>query len=136
MSVKKQVAKSSQSSDVPGQAQIAFGQVAIRSGPLPDPHTLAEYERLLTNSANRIFLMAEKDQQFNHTFQLREQAMRARTMFFGQIFGFLLGLAALAAAILLSFNGKSLSGAAIFLGAVATLIATAVWSHQVPQKKQ
>ncbi len=37
-------------------------QITTRSGPIPDPGTLAEYDALLPGAAERILKMAEKQQ--------------------------------------------------------------------------
>jgi uncharacterized membrane protein len=116
----------------PAKEQLTFRQVIVtRSGPLPDPQTLREYSQLVPDAVERIFSMAERDQQFIQTYQLREQAGRHRHLLAGQIFGFILGISAIAAAVALALNDKSLTGATIFLGGVVTLIGTAIWAQKV-----
>lgn len=50
----------------PGGAVTTFSaqetRISAHSGPLPSPETLAEYERLHPGSTERIFRMAEKEQ--------------------------------------------------------------------------
>lgn len=119
--------------------QLIFQQrIVSRSGPLPDPETLRVYEDLLPGASDRIFRMAEKDQNFVHTHQMRGQSFAFWTKTVGQIFGFLLGVTALIGCIYLAAHDKSFAGAVLFLGAVGTLIGTAVWasSSKSTEKKQ
>lgn len=114
------------------QAQFTIEQ---RSGPLPDPATLREYESILPQAADRIFSLAEREQVFAHTYNLNEQKARGRATLLGQVFGFVLGILGVAGAVVLSVYGKELGGVAIFVGAVGTLIFTAVWGKRAPAKK-
>lgn len=134
MKPKKQIASPKQPQPVAQSIQLTAQTTVHRSGPLPDPVTLKEYDDILPGAAGRIFLMAEKDQAFHHSLHLREQATQHRTLLLGQVFGFLLGVMALAGAVFLSVNGLGLAGAAVFIGAVATLISAAVWAKRPPRK--
>lgn len=134
MKPKKQIASPKEPQAVAQSIKLTAQTTVHRSGPLPDPITLKEYDDILPGAAERIFLIAEKDQAFHHTLYLRDQSAQHRTLLLGQIFGFILGVLALAAAVLLSINGLGLAGAAVFIGAVATLISAAVWAKRPPKK--
>ena len=71
-----------------------------RSGPLPDPETLKDYELILPKAADRIFTLAERDQTFAHTYNLNEQKARAFATTLGQVFGFVLGLTGISGAVI------------------------------------
>lgn len=106
-----------------------------RSGPLPDPETLKEYEQIMPKAADRIFSLAEREQNFAHNYNFNEQKARAFATMLGQIFGFILGLVGITGAVVLSVYGKEFGGIVLFLGSVGTLIGTAVWGKNVPAKK-
>lgn len=112
-----------------GDQQIVFQQRTI-TGPLPDPETLKGYDDLSPGAADRIFKIAERDQQFLHAYQLRQQKSNNGIFVLGQIFGFFLGMAAIIAAVVLTLNDKSLEGGARFLGAMTALIGTAIWANR------
>ena len=126
-----------------GVAAVSTTEVTIqqRSGPLPDPATLREYQMILPTAVDRIFALAERDQSFAHTYNLNEQKLRDRTTLLGQLFGFSLGILGIVGAVVLAVYGKELGGGAVFVGAVGTLIFTAVWGKEkspketAPQKK-
>lgn len=107
----------------------------MRSGPLPDPQTLAEYETLLEGSANRIFQLAEKDQAFVHEAFFRDQRNAHRVTVLGQIFGFVLGTVGIVGAVWLISLDRSLTGLAVFAGALSTLIFAAAWGRKVDAAK-
>lgn len=69
------------------------------SGPLPSPETLEEYSRLINNGAERIMVMAEK--QSAHRMALERKFMNSNIWqgFIGQIFGLIVGLSAIGAAV-------------------------------------
>lgn len=119
-----------------GQHGLVFRQTTIaRSGPLPDPATLRQYEEMIPGAADRIINMAERDQQFIHAYQLRRQKGLFVTMCLGQVFGFSLGVAGLVAVVVFVLYDKPLAGLATMLLAVATLIGTAVWGRGDGEKK-
>lgn len=85
---------------------------------------------------DRIFSMAENDQKYFQTYQLREQRNKFLITVFGQVFGYTLGMGGVYAGFTLSMGNKSLEGVTLFLGAVATLIGTAIWSKSPPKQEK
>jgi uncharacterized membrane protein len=80
----------------------AIIEASFRIGPIPDPITLAQYNRVLPNAADRIVSMAEKehrhrmqekliDAQVNDTRQERDERR------LGQIFGLSIGVVSIVA---------------------------------------
>ncbi|MFV0627013.1 MAG: DUF2335 domain-containing protein [Alphaproteobacteria bacterium] len=59
---------------------------SIHRGPLPPPEILADYEKACPGSMDRIISMAEKEQNFSHTFQMKDNQYRL----FGTIMGFII----------------------------------------------
>lgn len=74
-------------------------ELTHHSGPLPPPEVLEKYNSAITNGADRIMVMAEKQQE--HRFELerstiKEQLSQSRR---GQRFGLIIGLAAIAGSV-------------------------------------
>ncbi|AOZ99605.1 DUF2335 domain-containing protein [Flavobacterium commune] len=92
------------------------------SGPLPDPETLTQYNQIITDGANRIMLMAEKQQ--NHRIELEKQAVTSQLSQSkkGQIFGFIITLLIVGCGTYLAVNGHEKTGI-VLIG--TTLVALA-----------
>lgn len=104
------------------ESSIVSG-TAIRteiSGPIPPPDVLADYERLLPGSANRIIRMAEAEQAHRHA--LQSKAIDARIIDanaarkearMGQFLGLAIGLVGLAAAVIIACLVRGSGGATV-----------------------
>ena len=103
-------------------------------GPLPPPEVLAKYNIAATNGADRIMLMAEKQQE--HRFELEkttinEQLSQSRR---GQTFGFLIGLTAIAGSVTCIMFGHEWSGALLGVGGVTGLVSVFVYGKSSQRK--
>ncbi len=96
---------------------IASTQSVSFSGPVPPPEQLAKYNQAFQNGAERVFQLAEKEQNHRHTLDKRDQELseqlvktdneikirdallRSR----GQIFAFFLALFCICTSVLLAF---------------------------------
>ena len=94
----------------------------MHSGPLPSPETLEGYSRLIPNGAERIMKMAEN--QSSHRMGLEKRAISGHINqgYIGQIFGFLIGLAAIGATVYLGINGQPFLGGAIGVTGITGLV--------------
>ena len=100
--------------------------IKSHSGPLPAAETLQEYENTMSGAANRVFLMAEKEQDDRigkgNTI-IRRQLNQSST---GQWMAFILALLFLGAGVFLGYNGHDwLAGTIVgttLLGLVAVFI--------------
>ena len=65
-----------------------------RQGPLPPPQELAEYDRILPGSADRI--IASSERQLNHRISIEQQTISSQNKQsgLGQIFGFIIAIVA------------------------------------------
>ena len=92
------------------------------SGPLPDPETLNQYNSIISDGANRIMVMAEKQQ--NHRIELEKKAVSSQLSQAkkGQIFGFIITLVIVGCGTYLALNGHEKTGI-ILIG--TTLVALA-----------
>nr|WP_255492142.1 DUF2335 domain-containing protein [Cetobacterium sp. 2A] len=98
-------------------------------GPLPHPDLLKKFEDITPGAAERILLMAEKEQQHRHQLEneilikeseniKNEIELKGR----GLIFGFLLALLIIIAGVYLLIFNKSLEGFSLILGSIAMII--------------
>ena len=99
------------------------------SGPLPTPDILLGYDEVLPGAAERIMRMAEKEQAMAEKDQASARevegiAVRAATADNrrGQIFGFLVALAAFGTASYLGYLGHGIAAAIVGGGTVVALV--------------
>jgi len=86
------------------QQQLIFSfMMQSHSGPIPDPETLARYNQIIPNGADRIMKMAEDQSQ--HRISLEAQVIPAQLKQSGrgQIFALVIGLASLVALVICAF---------------------------------
>jgi uncharacterized membrane protein len=82
-------------------------QVEGFSGPIPPPRTLKEYEAAHAGLAERIVIMAEKEQTHRHSMDTLVATSTVREKKRGQAFGFIIGTTALIASCVLGLNGAT-----------------------------
>ena len=127
-------------------------RISSHSGPLPSPVVLAEYERLFPGSAERFFVMAEKEQNDrvsrenqqlaadiehrNAVLALQESAHRGsfRSDIIGQVMGFLIALICVLGAIYAGIVVDRPWVAAILLGVPVIGIINAVRGMKAKDK--
>lgn len=97
---------------------VAFVEcIEMYKGPIPHPSIIAEYEKLIPGSADRILSMAER--QSSHRISLQSKVVEAeiKNSKKGQIFGFVLAILMIGAGITFAFLGME-------AGAITTIIIT------------
>ena len=104
---------------LPEHARDAAVEASSFSGPLPPPMLYREYERALPGSAERILVMAEKEQNHRIAWEETAQGASVRETARGQWLGFAIAVACIGAAIFLAVNGHGWVAAVAFgIGAV------------------
>ena len=90
-------------------------------GPLPHPDILREYESIVPGGAERIFARFEK--QSDHRMQLEDFAIREelKQSSRGQIFGLVISLFGLGAAVALALMGHEIIAATLAGGTIVSL---------------
>jgi uncharacterized membrane protein len=83
---------------------------------------MADYERILPGSADRIIAMAERQSAHRQTIEGNVIDSNTVTERRGQIFGFILGLLGLGGGIALSLSGKLTIGLAMFLTVLVAFV--------------
>ncbi len=81
-------------------------QSASFEGPMPPPAILEGYERLVPGAAERILAMAESDTKHQHSIELAALRAMENEVKRGQIFAFVIGLAALLASMFALYMGS------------------------------
>jgi uncharacterized membrane protein len=128
--------KGAKSAPVATQFQIEATFAQHFRGPLPPPELLDHYEKILPGGAERIFRMAEKEQDHRHALEktLPELAK------WGQRFGFFLGMAGILGGVYLVATGKSIEGFGVFLVSLGSLVGAYMYGHKVstrePQRQE
>ncbi len=99
-------------------------------GPLPPPVALAEYDKILPGSADRILTMAESEQKHRHEIDRKGLATAVRANLVGQCFGFVIGVIGVVGGIYLVSADRSLSGLTIFVGSIASLVGVYIFRQR------
>lgn len=104
-------------------------------GPLPDPETLEGYAGLITNGAERIMKMAEK--QSDHRMSLEKRVIDAQIVqsYLGQIFAFVIGLAALGGSVYCIISGYQWGGAILGAGGITGLVTAFIKGRSAQEKE-
>ncbi len=89
---------------------------------LPDPETLAAYNAVISNGAERIMQMAEKQQLHRIQTEWKIVAGQMRQSAIGQLLAFLIGLAALLASTYCIISGYEWAGSLLGLGGLTGLV--------------
>jgi uncharacterized membrane protein len=101
---------------------IGFMQIQKHhSGPLPDAETLEHYSNIIPNGAERIMVMAEKEQDFRHGLSTDESKRILNQRGIGQIFGFIIAIVGIGGGIFLAYSGKETAGLTSIISAMVLL---------------
>jgi uncharacterized membrane protein len=101
------------------KSRLAFKQMKIHSGPLPDPLTLKEYGKVYKNAPQDIVKMAQKEQNFRHT-----------STYVGQISALLIGMGGLITTAYLGVNGEALLAGSIGFVSLGSLVGTFLYNRK------
>jgi uncharacterized membrane protein len=98
---------------------------------------LAGYEQILPGAAERIFRMAELEQQHRHETENKNRERETShehhiTLLhaFGQVSGLMLGMTGMAAGTWLSRGGKNITGFATFIVSLGTLVGVFIYQRR------
>ena len=116
------------------QQKIDVRQISAQmySGPLPLPEQLEQYENVLPGAADRIFKMAEYEQDARIKRFQKESKRKNRLSFYA----FVIIISALAGGIFLSFEGKSVAGIVSLIGSLSALIGTYYYGNKRGEIKE
>ncbi len=105
---------------------ISTIQERSHSGPLPDADTLVKYNSVIPEGADRIMIMAEKQQK--HRMELENLVIpgHAKQSRLGQWFGLVIGLFGIGCGTFLAYTGHETVGGIIAGGTVVSLVSVFV----------
>lgn len=103
----------------------------FHSGPLPPPSDLAQYNDIISNGADRIMAMAEKEQAVRHETIRQDQTFNRR----GQLYGFIGVILILLFAVFLVWSGYPATAASLAGGTVVALAGAFVIGRSRDQGK-
>jgi len=102
-----------------GEILRAFSQITMsvterrHSGPLPSAETMIQYNSVIPNGADRIMIMAEKQQDHRMAMENKMITSQLYQSKAGQILGFILCFLSLSASVYLGINGHEAIGTVI-----------------------
>ena len=101
--------------------------VTIR-GPLPPPEVLRQYDAIIPGMAERLLQAFEAQGSHRRGMDDKVLTMNFRLAKVGQIFAFVLGLAALGGGTYLIAAGHDAYGIALVFGTIAPMVAAFLWT--------
>ena len=101
----------------------------VRTGPLPPPSDLAQYEQISLGFADRIMSMAEREQTHRHKDTDDRLVIQGKLAKRGQIFGFILSLVIILGGLGLVWMDKPTSGFVAILAGIATVAGPFIYSR-------
>jgi uncharacterized membrane protein len=106
--------------------QTVYRMSKLHIGPLPSPDSLAEYNQVIPNAAERIF--TEFEEQGKHRRQLEKKVIGGQVVqsFIGQALGFIIAISFGAASVWCFSKGYEFGGSAIGVADLASLVAVFV----------
>lgn len=113
-----------------GSSVAIQASVSSFSGPLPPPEALAAFDAIVPGAAERILVMAEKQQTHRHQLESQVVSSNSFAQRLGPILGFVLAALIVLGGFWLIEQGKSIVGMAAILSATASLVAVFVIGKQ------
>lgn len=118
---------------------VSYTRSVRHSGPLPTPSDLRQYDGIISNGAERIMQLAEREQMHRHELEKREQSLieRAEQHDFtvttrGQRYGLAICLLIILVAVVLAFFGHERLAGALVIVDLASLAAVFVAGRYLP----
>ncbi len=114
---------------------VMQSQSVHRSGPLPSPEDLEHYNEVIPNGADRIMKMAEN--QLEHRLSIEKSVVNSNNndSRLGQIFGFVLSIVCIGAAVYLGINDHEWLAGIIATTTIIGLITTFVLGKKYQFRK-
>ena len=120
----------------PAQTLAQFAITAQHfSGPIPPPEMMRKYEELLPGFANRIMSMAEGQSTHRQTLEAKVVSSNCANERIGMVFGFVICVLAISTGAFLVLHGKSASGLASILTALAAPLAVFIYGKSRQQRE-
>jgi uncharacterized membrane protein len=95
---------------------------AAFAGPLPHPSLLEQYNRVISNGAERIMRMAEQEGEHRHYIEKRLVDAQASQLKLGSIFAFVLGMTTVVGGLVLLYLGKDIGGLGSLIAGLGAIV--------------
>jgi len=118
----KERKKSKLTREEPSQVRITKVTQQKFSGPLPPPSLLKDYDAICKGAANRILVLAEKEQEHRHTIENKAIDGAISKDKRGQNYALIVALVTLIGAIFLIARGHSITGSILVGGTLTSLV--------------
>lgn len=99
------------------------------SGPVPPPDVLARYNDIIPNAAERILIMAEKQQEHRQDLESRVVIANTHSQTYGLAAGFVVAMTAVGGGIWLAAHGEETTGLVSIISALAALVGVFVYGR-------
>jgi len=106
------------------------------AGPLPPPETLKEYNEILPDAAERIFSMAEKEQEHKHTTEIKIVDHEIKKTSKGQNFALFTALTGIVGAVICAFLSQVVIGTVIGGSSLVSLVSSFLSAKQKKKKEE
>jgi|ERR1035437_4542965 uncharacterized membrane protein len=123
------------SSDQTASIQARF-QGEYFSGPIPPPNLLARYNDVVSDGAERILAMAERQSKHRESLEAQVVAGNLRSQNRGNLYAFILALVTILGGIFLIYKGKDASGLAAIISSLVGLVSIFVYSKYAQGKER
>jgi uncharacterized membrane protein len=100
------------------------------SGPLPPPAILAEYNDVVENGAERILVMAEKQQEHRHGIESRVVRSNTSDQRLGLVLGFVVMMSVAASGVWCVSVGKDITGLSALIAAVGGPVVAFIYGRK------
>ena len=114
--------------------QARMQQTTIR-GPLPPPEILQQYEVILPGMAERLVKAFEAQGDHRRDMDDKALSMNFRLARVGQVFAFILGLAALGCGTYLIATGHNAQGIAVVFGTIGSMVTAFLWTGRSSNRR-
>ena len=111
-------------------------QASLHAGPLPSPSVLADYERLVPGSAERIIVQFEEQSRHRRDLESLTVKTNSTAQLRGQVIGGVLALAAMLASIILVAQGLVWQGVVLIVADFAALTAVFVTGRRGQERER
>jgi uncharacterized membrane protein len=116
--------------------QLEVSTAQFHVGPLPPPEQLLKYNEAVTNGAERILAMAEKQTAHRQSLETKVIDADIKRSYWGLAAGFAVTVLALSASTLLIYNGHDLAGTSIFGVSLVTIVIAFISGASMRKKER
>jgi uncharacterized membrane protein len=119
-----------------GPNGVVVHQSQTFSGPLPPPEVLRKFDEVVPGAAERIIKMAEEQSAHRKDLERKVIDSDVSRSKWGQLLGFVIAIAGLVAATLISIYGNAIAGGVLGVGTLASLVGVFMYGATTRSKER